>query len=131
LNVDDIRILFPSISVFSNGFMLYEDIIPDKYIYENKIKNIPNLFKEDYGIKFISVFLNSKFEMIAVKLDNNKHPNCSDEGWFCLGEMENKKTNKKTIIELINCIKIFNLDNCYKYPSWFEQKKVLRRYLWI
>lgn len=122
LNLDDIRTIFPCISVFSNGFIIYENIFPDKYIYKNKVYEIPKNNRKYHSILSCTIYLNDKFKIVATKIDNTNHPNCSDEGWFCLGEMENKRVDKKSIMELMSCIKIFNLDNCYKYPYWFEQK---------
>ena len=91
--------------------------IESERYYSDQIKFIPKMHRLTYND--IELTINPMNQIISLKLDN-KHPNCDESNYYCLGLSKFKLIDLETIQDLINRIKIWRLDDCYWIPDWIK-----------
>lgn len=97
---------------------LYEDIIPDKALYKNKIVDIPQ--DSHILISKLIIYADPQGCVTSMRLDK-KHPNADEKGWYCMGDLKSVILSTNNMNTLISNIKCYRLDDCYWRPTGFRK----------
>lgn len=100
------------------GCVLYKTIIPD-LLYDGSqiLKSIPG--DKTIPINKIEIYTDPYLYITAIRI-NDKHPNADSMNWFCLGDLKLLPLNIENIERILNKIKIWNINDSYWVPEWFE-----------
>lgn len=92
-------------------YYLTREFTPEVILYDGIIIPLPKKYKK--YIKKLKLWVYDNL-ICYVKL-YNKHPNADTNGIYCLSRL---LFNDYGIDELINSIKVYNLDSCYEKENW-------------
>lgn len=98
----------------TEGFEIVKNIKSKYYFYKGEERKIPGEYRVNYS-KCTFYKVGNRLSGVRVK---EFHPNCDDQGWFCLGKMENRIVTVSLIDDILDSMETWNLDNCFKTPTW-------------
>lgn len=125
INQDLKRLINKDLKPFIRDYHVYIDgpeitigdvgIVP-KYIYKNrKVRTIPK--GKSWPINSVVVTTTPNNQILSLKLDN-VHPNADEDGFFCLSSSFYATLTIETFRDIVNQIRIYNLDDCYWTPDF-------------
>lgn len=126
-NIERIKNNFNDVILNNDSLDLFVNFKPSKLIHGNPaiLSDIPSVIRENIpSINRIKIYIDSNGMINSVVLfsndtDRNIHPNAED-GWYCLGSFKGKELCESNVLNLINSVKIININDCYFVPDYLE-----------
>lgn len=113
-DIVEIKNEYKNTIINKNGITIIHPITPYKFLYKNKIFEIP--IEDRSKITSFEFIVNNENKILSLKIDG-KHPNADKNNEFCLGDLKFLDLKLKSITAIITTTSIYNMNNSYYMPN--------------